>query len=81
MAYSTVNIPEELMARIQQAAGAEKLSPEALVHEAVEEHLRRKRLLDLYSYGEGQARKLGINESEVDEIVKAGRRDLAQRER
>lgn len=81
MADSIINIPEEMMARIQQAAATEKLSPDELVQEAVEEHLRRKRLQDLYAYGEGQARNLGIKESDVDEIVKQGRRELAQRGR
>ena len=81
MADSIVHIPEELMVRIHQAAATEKLSAQELVREAVEAHLRRKRLQDLYAYGEGQARKVGIEESEVDEIVEQGRRERAHSER
>jgi hypothetical protein len=44
------------------------------VCEAVETHLHRKRLQDLYAYGEAQARKLGIEESGVDGIVEQERR-------
>ncbi len=76
-----MNIPAEMMARVQRAAVAEQLSPEALVLEAVEPHLRRKRLPELYAYGEGQATKAGAEKRDVDDIVKAGRRELANRGR
>lgn len=78
MADSMVHIAEELMARVQQAAASEKLSPQELVREAVETHLRRKRLQELYAYGEGQAWKLGIKESDVDGIVGEERRQRAR---
>jgi hypothetical protein len=73
MADSTVNIPEEMMSRIQQAATTAKVSPEQLVHDAVEEHLRRRRLESLYARGERRTRELGIPESQVDAIVREER--------
>jgi hypothetical protein len=50
MAISS-NILDDPLARREQAAATEKDSPEelVLVVEAVEEHLRRKRLQDLYA--------------------------------
>jgi len=70
---SSINIPDDLLARIEQAAAKEKVSPEELVVEAVEEHLRRKRLQDLYAKGERRVRELGIAENQVDGIVREER--------
>lgn len=77
MAENMVHIPEELMAQVQQIAASENRTLQELVREAVETHLRRKRLQDLYAYGEAQARKLGIEESDVDGIVEEERRRWA----
>lgn len=70
---SSIDTPDELLARLEQAAAKEKVSPEELVVEAVEEHLRRKRLQDLYARGERRARELGIPENKVDAIVREER--------
>jgi predicted transcriptional regulator len=70
---SSINIPDDLMARVEQTAATEKLSAEELVVEAVKEHLRRKRLQVLYAYGEEQARRLGIKPEDVDGIVREER--------
>ena len=69
-ASTTVNIPEDLMERVQQAAATEQRSAQELVREAVEEHLRRKRLQGLYARGEQRTRELGIPESQVDTVVR-----------
>jgi predicted transcriptional regulator len=70
---SSINIPDDLLARVEQAAAKEQLSSEELVVVAVEEHLRRKRLQDLYARGERRTRELGIPENRVDAIVREER--------
>jgi hypothetical protein len=70
---SSINIPDDLLARVEQAAANEQLSSEELVVAAVEEHLRRKRLQDLYARGERRTRELGIPENQVDAIVREER--------
>jgi predicted transcriptional regulator len=68
MAENIVHIPEELMARVQQTAESEKRSPQELVREAVETHLRRKRLQDFMAtakarHGSWATKKVKLMES------------------
>ena len=77
---STINIPEELMAQVEQTAAAQERSPDALVREAIERYLRQQRREKLYGYGEAQARKLGIHESDVAELVEQTRRENERRQ-
>jgi hypothetical protein len=53
------------MAELQRAADVEQRSPEEVVEDAVERYLRVKRRERLYAYGEGQAKRLGIEEEDV----------------
>jgi hypothetical protein len=76
---SNLRIPEALMAEVQARADAEQRSPEELVLEAVERYLRLKRREKLYAYGEGQARKLGIREQDVPDLVKQTRQTAPRR--
>jgi hypothetical protein len=62
-------ISEALLAEVRQLAKAERRSPDDVVQEAVERLLRLKRREVLYAVGEGQARKLGIKESDVPDLV------------
>jgi hypothetical protein len=70
MADSSIRMPESLMVEVQKRAKAEERSPDELVQEAVERYLRLKRREKLYAYGEDQARKLGIREEDVPDLVK-----------
>lgn len=73
-----ISIPETLLAEVRSAAEAEQRSADELVQEAVERHLRRKRLDKLYAYGESRAREEGIPASAVDGIIKEERRERAK---
>ncbi len=69
------------MAELQRAADVEQRSPEAVVEDAVERYLRVKRRERLYAYGEGQAKRLGIEEGMCPALVKEIRRDTSARGR
>jgi hypothetical protein len=73
VADSSIRMPEGLMAEVQQRAEAEQRSPEELVLEAVERYLVQKRRERLYARGEEQARKLGVREEDIPDIVKESR--------
>ena len=75
MTGGTIHMPEELMSQIEDAAAAQRRSPDALVREAVESYLRRQRLEKLYAYGESQALKLNIRETDVPALVEQTRRE------
>ena len=68
-------IPETLLAEVRRLAKIEQRSPDEVVQEAVERLLRLKRREMLYAYGEEQAEKLGIQESDVPELVHQVRRE------
>jgi hypothetical protein len=74
MAGSNITVPESLMAELEKAAKSEQRSTEAVAYEAIERYLRTKNREKLYSYGEGQARKLGIRERDVPALVEQTRR-------
>ena len=65
MSDSSIRVSEALMAELQRAADVEQRSPEEVVEDAVERYLRVKRRERLYAYGEGQAKRLGIEEEDV----------------
>jgi hypothetical protein len=62
-------LPEALLAEVRRLAKIEQRSPDELVQEAVERLLRLKRREKLYAYGEEQARRLGIQESDVQQLI------------
>jgi predicted transcriptional regulator len=78
---SKIRVSEALMAELQRAADVEQRSPEEVVEDAVERYLRVKRRESLYTYGEGQAKRLGIKEEDVPALVKEIRRDTSARDR
>ena len=81
MSDSSIKVSEALMAELQRAADVEQRSPEEVVEDAVERYLRVKRRESLYTYGEGQAKRLGIKEEDVPALVKEIRRDTSARDR
>jgi len=78
---SNIRVSEALMAELQRAADVEQRSPEEVVEDAVERYLRVKRRERLYAYGEGQAKRLGIEEEDVPALVNEIRRDTSARGR
>ena len=81
MSDSNIRVSEALMAELRRAADVEQRSPEEVVEDAVERYLRLKRRESLYTYGEGQAKRLGIKEEDVPALVKEIRRDTSARDR
>lgn len=81
MSDSSIRVSEALMAELQRAADVEQRSPEEVVEDAVERYLRVKRRERLYAYGEGQAKRLGIEEEDVPALVKEIRREASARDR
>jgi predicted transcriptional regulator len=72
---NSATLPGELMAEVRKLAQAEERTPDEVVQEAVERLLRLKRREKLYAYGEGQARKLGLKESDVPRLVRETRQN------
>jgi hypothetical protein len=62
-------LPEPLLAEVRRLAKIEQRTPDEVVQEAVERLLRLKRREILYAFGEQQAVKLAIQESDVPELV------------
>ena len=81
MSDSSIRVSDALMAELQRAADVEQRSAEEVVGDAVERYLRLKRRERLYTYGEGQAERLGIQEQDVPALVKEIRRDTSARGR
>ena len=81
MSDSNIQVSEALMAELQRVADVEQRSPEEIVEDAVERYLRVKRRERLYTYGEGQAKRLRIEEEDVPALVKEIRRDTSARGR
>lgn len=75
---NSATLPGELMAEVRKLAQAEERTPNDVVQEAVERLLRSKRRQRLYEYGEGQARKLGIKESDVPRLVEEARQNQSR---
>jgi hypothetical protein len=72
---TNASLPGELMAEVRKLAQAEERTTDEVVQEAVERLLRMKRRQKLYAYGEKQAKRLGIRESDVPRLVKETRQD------
>jgi hypothetical protein len=75
MGQMNASLPGDLMAEVRKLAQAEERTTDEVVQEAVERLLRLKRRQKLYEYGEKQARKLGIKESDVPRLVRETRQN------
>lgn len=75
---NNASLPGELMAEVRKLAQAEDRSTDEVVQEAVEQLLQLKRREKLYAYGEKQAKKLGIRESNVPRLVRETRQNDAR---
>ena len=73
---NNVTLSEELLAEVKRAAAVEQRRHDEVVQEAVERYLRLKRREDLYAFGEGQARKLGIREEDIPDLVRQTRQSV-----
>ncbi len=62
-------LPDALMNEVENVARAERRSAGEVVQEAVERLMRIKRREKLYVFGESQARRLGVQESDIPSLV------------
>ncbi|MGH2739857.1 MAG: CopG family ribbon-helix-helix protein [Actinomycetota bacterium] len=78
MAYQrtvTISLPPNLAREIDRVARAEGRSRSELFREAARQYLeRRSRWAEIFSYGKGAARRLGLSEKDVARVVKRERR-------
>jgi hypothetical protein len=63
------SIPAALLTEAEEIAAAEHVSMDELTQAAMKRYLDELGWKKLYAYGEGQARKLGIKEEDVDRII------------
>lgn len=71
----TVSLPPELAREVDRVARKERRSRSELFREALRQYIdRRERWDEIFSYGERRARRVGVQESDVAEIVKRRRR-------
>ena len=70
----TVKIPAALLAELQAAAQEERRTRDDLAREAVERYLRDRQWWQLLTYGEQQARSLGLAEFDVPSLIDEYRR-------
>ena len=73
-------IPPTLLAEAERAAYDDHISVDELVRDAVERRLRERRRRSLYAYGEQQARKLGVQEENVDRVIHEFRQEERDRQ-
>jgi hypothetical protein len=73
-------IPPTLLTEAENVAQAEHITVDEFVQDAMERRLREHRRQKLYAYGEGQARKLGIREEDVERIIHEFRQEERERQ-
>jgi CopG family transcriptional regulator/antitoxin EndoAI len=73
----TISLPPELAQEVDRIARAENRSRSELVREAFRQYAqRRQRWEEIFAYGEGRARELGVrSEEDVARLVSLNRRE------
>ena len=74
------HLPPALLSEAYKAAQEERVTLDEVTQQAMERYLEERRWKKLYAFGEQQARKLGIKESDVDRIIHQRRAKERQRE-
>jgi CRISPR/Cas system-associated protein Csm6 len=72
------SIPTALLADAYRFAEEEHISVDELVRDAMQRRIEERRRQKLYTYGEAQARKLGIREEDVERIVHEHREEMTR---
>lgn len=81
MKISTVNISfqKDLLDRIDQVAREESRSRSELIREAARTYIeRKKRWKDIFTFGRGQANKLGLTEEDIQDEIRMFRNQTKQ---
>lgn len=74
----SVKMPSSLLAEIQTAADEEHRTINDLVCEAADRYLKDRRWQRLLSYGEQQARALGLTDADVPRLIEEYRQEHPQ---
>ncbi|MBI3209662.1 MAG: hypothetical protein HYZ37_12290 [Candidatus Solibacter usitatus] len=64
-----VAVSGELLEQITKAAQVQGKTPDEVAEDALRKYLGHVRLDGLSSYGQAQARRLGINESDIPRLI------------
>ena len=72
-AANNISLPEPLLAEIQSAAQAEHRSVDEVLTDAVKRYVEERSWAKLLSYGVERAKALGVQESDVDELIAESR--------
>ena len=74
MATEPVNIPDQLMTKVKEAASREQITVEELVRDALEKRVNGKgRFARFYEIGERHARETGAVPEDVEKEIAANR--------
>ena len=74
----SVSLPPSLLAEMDAAARRETLSRSAWLSRAVRLYLQERRQWnDLFALGDKQTRELGLTEADIEEAIRAVRREKA----
>jgi hypothetical protein len=71
-----VHVPDDLLADMQTAAQREGKTPDELFEEAGRRYLLHLRLDSLSVYGGDRAKRLGLQESDVDRLITESRQSI-----
>jgi len=66
---TSLSLPPALMREVEPVAKREDRTRNELLHEAVRHYIADSRWRELHEYGQKQARKLGLKESDVQHLI------------
>jgi CopG family transcriptional regulator/antitoxin EndoAI len=69
----SLSLPPELLREAERVAKKEGRTKSELFREALRRYVQEQRWVELRQYGAKQARKLGIKEAKVEEVIGAYR--------
>lgn len=65
----SVTLPPTMLREVQELAGREGKTVSELLQEAVRRYLIQNQVRELQRYGQRQAERLGLNESDVERLI------------
>lgn len=74
-----VKLPDTLLAELRKTAAAENKSVDEVVKEALVAHLREREWREMIEEGRARTAKLGIKESDVNDLIAESRREHRDR--
>lgn len=78
---SSITLPSTLLEEVKQLAERESKTVGEVLQEAVRRYLTQSQLRELQRYGRGQSEKLGLRESDVEQLIHDYRREKREQQR